>query len=220
MRHRPKDVRIGDEIASGLALNDSQFQTWLKKQDVVKLPITIWREPRRVAAIGRHEQRLANLLKLSDNTLGISLDERLRQLCKDAERCVVWLTGKFRELVPEETESLRVFNLRSVVGVVEDDELLSASSVRGADCLAIRVMKPVHCARGPERCEKCQLAQEEPARMRLLDVCTYGDHARPTLEITRDGKKRFRPYDLLKTFANAEEAHAFARKHMITDMTD
>ena len=84
--------------------------------------------------------------------------------------------------------------------------------------LVVRRIRMAHCKRGPERCEHCRAAAEKPALPKLLDVCPYGDAARPTTEVERAGTKSARPYDVLQVFADATEARAFAQKHGVTDV--
>ena len=81
--------------------------------------------------------------------------------------------------------------------------------------LAIRALRPLHCARGSSRCEKCKRASLEPATPRLLDIAPFGDYARPTIRIDA---KRFCTYDVIRVFADADEAIAFAAAHGIADV--
>jgi len=110
------------------------------------------------------------------------------------------------------------FNVHAVHGRVEGDGPHHAQSIRGPECLAIRALKPGHCARGPQRCAKCKAAEQQPAVPRLLDVCPYGDYARPTIETKRGGKTEHRVYDVIKVFASDAEAREFATKHGIDDI--
>lgn len=207
-------------FAAGPSVTDRGFAAWLQAHaGPVKLPFTIWREPKRVGAIGVHDTMPATVLRFSDGALGVPLDERLRQLCADAEPCRIWLAGRLGESMPlPDPDPSTIFNVHAVHGRVEGDGPHAAHFIRGDACLAIRSLKPLHCARGPARCEKCKEAHEEPASPKLLDVCPYGDVARPTIEIVRDGKTTFRSYDVLRTFADADEARAFANKHRLTDV--
>jgi hypothetical protein len=205
-------------FADGPSLTDKGFEAWLDAQGPVKLPFTIWRKPR-VGAIGVHPTKPEKLLRFSDGALGVPLDERLRQLCGDAEVCRVWLSGKRGESMPlPDPDPSTVFNVHAVHGAVEGDGPLYAQSIRKADCLAIRALKPLHCARGPGRCEQCKEAAAKPAAPKLLDVCPSGDAARPTIELLRDGKKTWRAYDVLETFTDEAEARAFAKRHGLDDV--
>jgi hypothetical protein len=206
-------------FAPGPSVTDAGFDAWMRAQPSVKLPFTIWRKPRRIGAIGVHAAPPATPLRFSDGALGVPLDERLRQLCGSEDPCRVWLAGRIGESMPlPDPDPSTVFNVHAVHGRVEGDGPHHAQSPRAPACLAIRAMKPLHCARGPERCEKCKHAATLPATPRLLDVCPHGDYARPTVEIERGGKKEIRVYDVLQTFADTAEARAFATKHGITDV--
>jgi hypothetical protein len=207
-------------FAAGPSVTDRGFDAWLKAHaGPVKLPFTIWRKPRRVGAIGVHENMPPAVLRFSDGALGIPLDERLRQLCADADPCRVWLAGRLGESMPlPDPDPSTIFNVHAVHGRVEGEGPHAAQSIRDDACLAVRSLKHMHCARGPARCEKCKEAHDKPAAPKLLDVCPYGDAARPTIEVARDGKKSFRPFDVLQTFATVEEARAFATKHGLTDV--
>jgi hypothetical protein len=191
--------------ADGPRVDDAGFAEWFAKHPDVKVPFTIWRKPTRVGAVG-----VFTKLRFNDSALGISLDERLRQLCANEEPCRVWLSGRLGESA--------VFNVYAVHERVTGEGPHSAQFVRGDACLAIRTLKPLHCARGPARCEKCKVASTQPATPKLLDVCAWGDAARPTMELRRGGEKIFRPYDVLRSFADEAEARAFAQKHGLTDV--
>jgi len=131
----------------------------------------------------------------------------------------VWLAGRFGESMPQpDPDPATVFNVHAVGVRVEGDGPHYAQSVRGPDSLAIRMLAPGHCARGPMRCDKCKAAQQQPATPKLLDVAPYGDYARPTIEIVAGDVKTWRPYDVIRTFASSEEARAFAQQHHITDV--
>ena len=59
---------------------------------------------------------------------------------------------------------------------------------------------------------------QQPAATQLLDVCAYGDYARPTIVATRGGKSEHRVYDVIIVFASDAEAREFATKHGIDDI--
>ena len=204
-------------FAPGPSLTDPDFESWLGAQKgPVKVPFTIWRKPKRVGAIGVPDVQPPRVFRFSDGALGVPLDERLRQLCGEAEVCKVWLSGRFGESMPlPDPDPSTVFNVHAVHEAITGLGALSTYSVRGPDCLAIRVLKPIHCARGTKRCSLCREAQTKPAQPRLLDVCPYGVAARPTVETAKRG---FQPFVTLKSFADAAEARAFAEKHGLTDV--
>jgi len=207
-------------FARGPSVADPNFVAWLKTYSgPVKLPFTIWRTPHRVGSIGVHTTMPASVLRFSDGALGIPLDERLHQLCGDAEPCRIWLAGRLGESMPlPDPGPSTIFNVHAVHERVEGEGPHAAQLIRGDECLAIRSLKRLHCARGPDRCASCKQAQAEPAAPKLLDVCPNGDVARPTIEIVRDGETLFRPFDVLQTFASADAARAFAKKHGLTDV--
>lgn len=215
-----KQDHVPPIFANGPSIGDPGFEAWLKTHaGPVKLPFTIWREPRRVGAIGVHTTMPASVLRFSDGSLGIPLDDRLRQICGDAEPCRVWLAGRLGESMPmPDLDPSTVFNVHAVHERVEGNGAHAAQFIRGDACLAIRSLKPLHCARGPDRCETCKKAQANAATPMLLDVCPVGDVARPTIEIVRNGKKTFQPYDVLQTFPDGEAARAFAKRHRLTDV--
>lgn len=215
-----KEEYVAPLFADGPAVTDPGFAAWLAEQrGPVKLPFTIWRKPRRVGAVGVHASPPATVLRFSDGALGVPLNERLRQLCADQEPCRVWLSGRRGESMPlPDPDPETIFNVHAVHERVQGEAPLYAQAVRGPDCLAIRSLKPLHCARGPSRCEACKAAQAQPAAPKLLDLCPWGPAARPTVEILRGGRKTFHSYDVLRVFADEAEARAFAQKHHLSDV--
>jgi hypothetical protein len=206
-------------FADGPRVDASDFEAWLATQGPVRLPFTIWRNPERVGAIGVLEARPEKVLRLSDGALGVPLDERLRQLCGDGEPCRVWLAGKLGESMPlPDPDPSTIFNVHAVHERVEGQGPHRAQSIRGPACLAIRTLPASHCARGPQRCAQCKAAAAQPPLPRLLDLCPWGDAARPTVEIARDGKKSRAAYDVLRSFVDVAEARAFAARHRLTDV--
>lgn len=215
-----KQDYVAPLFADGPRVDDPGFEAWLQaQQGPVKLPFTIWREPRRVGAVGVHTKAPAKVLRFNDGAMGVPLDERLRQHCGDADPCRVWLSGRLGESMPlPDPDPSTAFSVHAVHGLVQGDGPHAAQFVRGPDCLAIRALRPLHCARGAQRCEKCKAAAAQPPVPRLLDLCPWGDAARPTIEVVRDGKKAWRAYDVLQSFADAAEARAFAERHRLTDV--
>jgi hypothetical protein len=216
-----KQDRVSPVYADGPSIADQGFEAWLKAQvGPVKLPFTIWRKPHRVGAIGVHQTKPASVVSFSDAALGIPLDERLKQLCGDAEPCRVWLAGWPGKSMPmPDPNPAKIFDVHAVDKRVEGEGPHAAQVVRGNACLAIRSLKPLHCARGPNRCDMCKRAQAEPAVPRLLDLCPHGEVTRLTIEVVRDGKTIFAPYDVLQTFADAEAARMFAKTHGLMDVS-
>ncbi|MBX3232964.1 MAG: hypothetical protein KIT84_11720 [Labilithrix sp.] len=192
--------------------NEEELAAWLAQQQrAVMLPFTVWRTPPRVGAVGVHDAPPPKTCRLDDMALGVPLAERLRHLFDDASPCHLWLAGRFA--------SDDTFLVRAVHEPVTPSPALRARSVRGPECLAIRALTPMHCARGSARCERCAEAALRPSSLALLDLCPYGDRARPTTKTTRDGRAVWCAYDVLRTFASEAEATEFARRHGITDVT-
>ncbi len=208
----------------GQALSpEGELDAWLVRQQaaqrLVKLPVAIWRRDGVLAGVDHAEVGLApqprgdRRLRLDDSRLGIALAERLRQYCPSNEvRCVVWISGQL-------DVANKVFVLAAVHGRVDKpDEVRYAEVERAPSCLAIRTQLELHCARGPKGCAKCAAAAAKPPLPRLLDLCPEGEYARPTVSVVRDGKLTYRVYDVLRSFADATEAKAFADKHGIVDV--
>lgn len=199
----------GEKAEAGPSLD-----AWLAahKADEVKLPFTIWRGALgdvEIAAIGVVATPPAESLRLSDSALGVSLHDRLQQACGAEPRCVVWLSGRFGD----------GFSVLAFHGPVAPDATPTASAARSPDCLVIRTQRPIHCARGPERCRHCREAEEAPARPKLLDVCPDDRDlvARPVIDLVRDGETVHRVFDVVSVFADEAEAQAFATAHGIVD---
>lgn len=187
---------------------------WLagRPDAVVKLPFTVWYGVLGVegGVVGRSVERPSRLVTLVDARLGISLHDRLSGLCPDADRCVVWLSGRFHDDA--------TFSVHGVHGLVTEPTPLAAVQ-RAPACLAIRRLSPTHCARGSARCATCAAAEAQPPTPHLLDLCPEGPAARPTIAATRDGATHLLPYDVLRAFADTAEARAFATAHGITDLS-
>ncbi len=217
-------------FVGGPMLNDAkELDAWVTRQRLkqprvsIKLPFTIFAADRKAALGVVDDWPAEKRIRLDDGALGVSLDERLRMLCPEKPaRCTLWLSGRFGTLLNKDEDPRRTF---SVFGVHEripagvDRASLRASVERHPDCLVIRAQKPLHCARGASRCEKCKEAERQPARPKLLDICPDGDDvARPAVVLLRDGKESLRVYDVLQTFESAEAAEEFAKQHGIADV--
>lgn len=66
-------------------------------------------------------------LRLNDSALGVSLADRLSQLCPDAGGCCLWLAGYWNEKsvldsVSEQSEGLHSFGIRAVLGLYKSGE--------------------------------------------------------------------------------------------------
>lgn len=216
-------------FVGGPTLADTQeFDAWVTRQRLkqpsvsIKLPFTIFAADRRAALGVVDDWPAEKRIRLDDGALGVSLDERLRMLCPDRPaRCTLWLSGRFGTLLNKDEDPRRTFSVFAVherIPAEIDRASLRASVERHPECLVIRTQKPLHCARGSVRCEKCKAAEQQPAKPKLLDVCPDGEVARPTVVVLRDGKETVRVYDVLQTFESAEAAEEFAKKHGIADV--
>ena len=79
----------------------------------------------------------------------------------------------------------------------------------------IRKIPMAHCKRGPKRCEKCREMDYE--RVCLLDTEPEdaGMVQRRVVDVTVDGETAWREFDILRVFADEEEALTYAREHGI-----
>lgn len=204
----------------------AELTKWLQQQQAhgqmaVKLPFTIWFGPSPLeqlahVAIGlRTEPRPHEEIALNDSALGRSLRDHLRTLCPVQEntRCAVWLSGRFTQ-----PHTFSIYAVHDALPLTTDPTTLRAEVERSKQCLVIRMQSEIHCARGVKRCEKCRAAAAKPAVPRLLDVCPEGDYARPTILLSRDGKRQAHVFDVVRSFTDAEDAHSFATKHGIADV--
>lgn len=185
-----------------------------------RLPFTFTGDETRRAALGLG----AWTHRLEDPALGIPLAERIEQLRRGDPRCTVWLTVRFGGLLPAAPPAdPQAPPLVSVMAVHErapdGARDLVAQSVRGDDDLALRRLRPLHCARGERRCAECQEAASKPADPVLLDLAPdHPEAARPTIGVEREGTTRWCAYDVLRRFASVEEARAFAEAHGVSDV--
>lgn len=82
----------------------------------------------------------------------------------------------------------------------------------------IRTIRQAHCARGPELCTKCR-ALDKPAICLLdIDPPNQGCEARRTIEVEIGGKREWREFDVVRTFANEAEARRYAAENGISDV--
>ncbi|HKX84506.1 MAG TPA: hypothetical protein VJL58_09830, partial [Pyrinomonadaceae bacterium] len=89
----------------------------------------------------------------------------------------------------------------------------ASSTAAAVDCRVIRkIMYPIHKLRTPENIAK------EKATLVLLNTCPSGPAARPTLEIEVAGVKRFRTFDVVRTFETEVQARVFATQNSIKDV--
>jgi hypothetical protein len=85
-------------------------------------------------------------------------------------------------------------------------------------CHIIRRIRIAHCKRGPEVCEKCREMDAE--RICLLDVCPPdpGQVQRRVIEVTVNGQTEWREFDVLRVFADKQEAAAYAAQNGIKNV--
>ena len=85
-------------------------------------------------------------------------------------------------------------------------------------CYVIRRIQLAHCKRGPERCEQCRQMNAE--RICLLDVCPPhpGEIQRRVIEVSVEGERAWREYDIARSFDTEAEALAFAAEHGVEDV--
>ncbi|MBN1977922.1 MAG: hypothetical protein JW918_11010 [Anaerolineae bacterium] len=87
-----------------------------------------------------------------------------------------------------------------------------------SSCHIIRKIRLAHCKRGPEVCEKCREMDVE--RICLLDISPpdAGLVQRRVIEVTIEGEKAWREFDVVRAFADEEEAAAYAAQNGIEDV--
>jgi predicted Fe-Mo cluster-binding NifX family protein len=85
-------------------------------------------------------------------------------------------------------------------------------------CHIIRRIRTAHCKRGPEVCEKCR--EMDVDRICLLDICPpdAGLVQRRVIEVTIDGETEWREFDVVRVFADEQEAAAYAAQNGIEDI--
>lgn len=213
--------------------HDETLRRWLDARTaahpraLLRLPFTFRAGTTNRAALGLPVGADEGWLhRLDDAALGVSLADRLRQLLRGhppAERLAVWLSVRLGPTVgavaPAELPVASVFAVHERLASDAQAKDLRAQAQRGADCLAVRPLGRGHCARGPQRCEQCAAAASQPASLALLDLCPDDAHAaRPTIAVVRRGKTEHVPYDVLRRFASADEARAFAARHALGDV--
>jgi hypothetical protein len=74
------------------------------------------------------------------------------------------------------------------------------------------MMYPIYKKQTPEN-----QAKAKPTAV-LLDICPTGPAARPTIMVAVNGKKEARAFDVLKAFADEDEARAYASANSIKDV--
>lgn len=82
----------------------------------------------------------------------------------------------------------------------------------------IRTIRLAHCARGPERCAKCREMDEPKICLLDIDPPNRGREARRTIEVDLDGKREWREFDVVRSFADEAEARRHAEENGIKDV--
>ena len=77
-------------------------------------------------------------------------------------------------------------------------------------------MPKIHCARGPEGCEKCREYLAEGDSFALIKIFLKpGNIARPMTEMLIEDKKMLCEYDVLQRFNNEAEAMEYAMNNKV-----
>jgi len=79
----------------------------------------------------------------------------------------------------------------------------------------IKKMPEIHCARGPELCEKCREAMKRKSFCLIKVYLKPGNIARPMTEIYVGCRRIIGEYDVIKKFKDKEEAKRYAIKNGI-----
>lgn len=82
----------------------------------------------------------------------------------------------------------------------------------------IRRIRLAHCARGPERCEKCREMDREAPCLLDIDPPNLGLAARRVLPVTLDGETAWREFDVVRIFDDDDDARAYAAQYAVTDV--
>jgi len=94
---------------------------------------------------------------------------------------------------------------------------MNRKGIKDSEYIIRRILVP-HCARGPQRCERCrEMAQEK--KICLLKIhFTKSSIARPVIEVYRQGERRFGEFEIEKIFKDENDAKDYAKKNAITDV--
>lgn len=84
----------------------------------------------------------------------------------------------------------------------------------------IRATRSMHCSRGPVLCAKCRALDETKWMLLDIDPPDQDKVARPTIEVTRDGKSEWRVYDVMRVFSTEDEARTYATEHRVPLITE
>ena len=84
--------------------------------------------------------------------------------------------------------------------------------------LIIRRMRLAHCKRGPEICEECRRLDARPWCLLDIDPEDRGLMQRRSIEVEIGGSTEWREFDVVKVFADENEARGYAMEHLIDDV--
>jgi len=74
----------------------------------------------------------------------------------------------------------------------------------------------IHCAKGPDACEECSIAQAKGLSFALIRVyLRERTSARPTTEVYVGCRRVVGEYDIIKRFKSKDDAKKYAIKHRI-----
>jgi hypothetical protein len=79
----------------------------------------------------------------------------------------------------------------------------------------IKKLPEIHCARGPNRCEKCRKAIKNKSFCLIRVYLEPGRDARPITEIYVGCRRIRGEYDVIKRFESKKKAKKYAIKHGI-----
>jgi len=82
----------------------------------------------------------------------------------------------------------------------------------------IRRIRLAHCARGPERCEKCREMDREAICLLDMDPPNQGIVTRRVIPLEVDGETVWREYDLVRVFESEAEAREYAAQNGVEDV--
>ncbi|HEY9068808.1 MAG TPA: hypothetical protein VIV61_01055 [Candidatus Ozemobacteraceae bacterium] len=82
----------------------------------------------------------------------------------------------------------------------------------------IRLIPMSHCKRGPQACEKCRAMGGPRICLLNIDLTDPGMVQRRVIELTIEGKRVWREFEIIRTFADEAEARTWAAAHGITDI--
>ena len=79
----------------------------------------------------------------------------------------------------------------------------------------IKTTRTAHCKRGPLRCDLCRKMDHEEICLLDIDPPDRGMVQRRVIEVMIEGVTEWREYDVVRIFANRDDALAYAEKNGI-----